>query len=61
MLTNLARQTGKGMALLDELWSSDVTEMRAAALIEAAQHDISAEYAEAERKRQSRANKGRRR
>jgi len=61
MLTNLARQTGKGMALLDELWSSDVTEMRAAALIETAQSDISAEYTEAERKRQSRAGRGRRR
>jgi len=44
---------------LDELWSSDVTALRAASLIEAAQHELSAEFAEQERKRQ--AKPGRRR
>jgi hypothetical protein len=61
MLTSLARQTGRSLAtLLDELWSSDITEMRAASLIEQAQHEIVNEFAEAERKRQKRA-RGRRR
>lgn len=59
MLTQLGRQTGKGTALLDELWSSDVTEMRASALIEQVQHEITQEYAEQERKRQTK--RGRRR
>jgi hypothetical protein len=61
MLTSLARQTGKGMALLDELWSSDVTELRALALIEQAQTDIAHEFAEAARKKQRRSTGGRRR
>lgn len=61
MLTTLARTTGQGMALLDELWSSDVTEMRAAALIEQAQGEIAHEFAEAERKRQQRRTGRRRR
>ena len=60
MLTSLARQTGRGMALLDELWSSDVTELRANALIEAAQQEISAELAEQERKKQRRVGHRRR-
>lgn len=59
MLTSLARETGKGMALLDELWSSDITELRAGALIEMAQHAIAAEHAEADRKKQNR-TRGRR-
>jgi hypothetical protein len=54
MLTGLAKQTGKGMALLDELWSSDVTELRAASLIESVQAEIAAEYAEQERKKANR-------
>jgi hypothetical protein len=45
--------------MLDSLWSSDVTEMRAASLIDAAQREIADQYAEAERKRKSRT--GRRR
>lgn len=60
MLASLARQTGRGMTLLDELWSSDVTELRAAALIEQAQHEITQEFAEAERRR-ARRSTGRRR
>jgi hypothetical protein len=49
------------MALLDELWSSDVTELRALALIEQAQTDIAHEFAEAARKKQRRSTGGRRR
>jgi hypothetical protein len=45
---------------LDELWSSDVTELRAAALIEAAQHEISAAFLEQERKKQNRTGRRRR-
>jgi hypothetical protein len=61
LLTSLARQTGQSLAtLLDALWSSDITEMRAAALIEQAQHEIAQEFAEQERKR-ARRSTGRRR
>lgn len=54
MLTMLGKQTGRGLALLDELWSSDVTELRALALIEQVQHEIAAEHAEQARKKQKR-------
>jgi len=39
------------MQTLDELWSSEVTELRAAALISAAQQTIANAYDEAARKR----------
>jgi len=47
-LINLA---GGRMQTLDELWSSEVTELRAAALISAAQQTIANAYDEAARKR----------
>lgn len=39
-------------ALLDALWSSDVTAYRAAALVEAAQQDVAQEFAERKRARE---------
>ena len=59
MLISLAQQTGRGLALLDELWSSDVTELRAAAVVSAAQTALAHEHAEHERKKANRS--GRRR
>ena len=59
-LATLARETGQSLsAMLDTLWSSDVTEMRAASLIDAAQREIAEAYAEQERKRKTKT--GRRR
>lgn len=61
MLTTLARSTGQSLSkMLDEMWSSDVTEMRAASLIEQAQTEIAEQFAEAERKRQGKRAMGRR-
>jgi hypothetical protein len=57
MLIQLTKQTGR--PILDELWSSDVTELRAAALVEQAQQAIAQEFLDQERKKQQRV--GRRR
>jgi hypothetical protein len=59
LLVTTAKAAGRGLnQLLDELWSSDVTEMRAASLVEAAQKELVDEHYERERKKNSR--KGRR-
>ncbi len=59
-LAGMAKETGQSLShMLDSLWSSDVTEMRAASLIDAAQREIAEQYAEAERRRKSKT--GRRR
>ena len=54
-LATMAKDKGESLStMLDDLWSSDVTEMRAASIIDAAQREIAEAYAEAERKRKSR-------
>lgn len=58
-LTEKATAMGMGLSeLLERLWSSDVTELRAAALVSQAQREIGDEIAERKRKQQQR---GRRR
>jgi hypothetical protein len=58
-LVSLSKTLGRSLTdLLDTLWSSDVTEYRAAGLIEIAQQQIAEEFAE--RERDAKERKGRR-
>lgn len=60
-LVTLSKELGIPLdELLDRLWSSDVTNYRAAALVEQAAQEIAAEFAEKEAKR-NRGRLGRRR
>jgi hypothetical protein len=64
MLTGLSREMGRTLdELLDALWSSEVTEYRAAGLIGLAQQQIAEEFAARERKARERSTRrtGRRR
>jgi hypothetical protein len=55
-LIELSRHLGIPFdALLDQLWSSEVTEYRAAALISLAQQQIASEFAAKEQAKQQRA------
>lgn len=59
-LTELSIKLGMPLStMLDTLWSSEVTDYRAAAMVEAAAQDIAQEFAEREAKRK--AKQGRRR
>lgn len=61
-LIALSKELGRPLGdLLDTLWSSDVTEYRAANLISLAQMEVSEEFAERERKARERKGRGRRR
>lgn len=61
-MVSLSRELGRPLSeLLDTLWSSDVTEYRAANLISMAQQEVSSEFYERERKKQERKGRGRRR